>query len=122
MIFRKRFEFKAIISIKSIIYIFNFINMEKIKRITEIVDSKVKPQENHKIEKLQNYTKEQIDEIFSKFSNQIFEIYWDQTVSFQKLVSWKDRSSFILEVWWKLKLTYLEIMERIFEYNSRLFQ
>ncbi len=75
--------------------------MEKIKRVTEIVDSKVKSQENHKIEKLQNYTREQIDDIFQKFSNQIFEIYWDQTVSFQKLVSWKDRSSFILEVWWK---------------------
>lgn len=26
---------------------------------------------------------------------------WDQTVSFQKLVYWKDRTSFILEVWWK---------------------
>lgn len=51
--------------------------MEKIKRVKEIVDSKVKTQKNYKIKKLQNYTKEQIADIFSRFSNQIFEIYWD---------------------------------------------
>jgi len=49
--------------------------MEKINRVKEIVYSKVKPRENHKIKKLQNYTREQIDDIFQNFSNQIFKIY-----------------------------------------------
>lgn len=75
--------------------------MDKIRDIEKIVSSKVSLLENHKIKKLQEYTKDQIDCIFQKFNDQIFEIYWDQTVSFQKLVYWKDRTSFILEVWWK---------------------
>ncbi len=43
--------------------------MDKIRDIEKIVSSKVSLLENHKIKKLQEYTKDQIDCIFQKFND-----------------------------------------------------
>ncbi len=48
-----------------------------------------------------DYTKEEIIKIFRKFSKQIYNIYWFQKNSFLKIVNWKDRDTYILEVDWK---------------------
>jgi len=51
--------------------------------------------------KICDYTSKQVVEIFRKFSKQVYDIYWFQKNSFLKIVKWKDRDTYILEVDWK---------------------
>lgn len=69
------------------------------EKISEKLDSKEK--EDIFINKLQNYTKNEILSIFKKLSKQINSIYWSQKQFFIKMLEWKDRNSYILELNWK---------------------
>lgn len=68
------------------------------EKISEKLDSKEK---NVSINNLQNYTKKEILSIFKKLSKQINSIYWSQKQHFIKMLEWKDRNSYILELNWK---------------------
>ena len=56
---------------------------------------------DYKINKICNYSKEKILEIFKKISKQVYSIYWFQKDNFLKLLNKWDRTTFILEVDWK---------------------
>jgi ASC-1-like (ASCH) protein len=81
--------------------------MNWIKQVQDIVDKKLKSKENndwnldYKINRICNYSKDKILEIFKKFSKQVYPIYWFQKDSFLKLLNKWDRTTFILEVDWK---------------------
>lgn len=55
-------------------------------------------EQNIKIKNLQNYTRQEVLNIFKKFSQQIVPIYGKQKQNFSKMMFSKDRETFILEL------------------------
>lgn len=75
--------------------------MKKLNELQQKIKWKNKENSNINIKSIQDYTREQILKIFKSFSKQIINIYGFQKRSFLKIIEWKDRNSFILEINWK---------------------